>query len=509
MDKEKVRYVDAQAYALLQAIQDRISRDAGWRVVANGRHWLCPYCGDVGVTPYQERRAARDVFKHLVNKCKNWGEGVGTRFGHKLLETKARRIELEEQLRTSKAWQQTDRHGHWYCPYCAEPTSVLLNTDVQGSPVPFEAVERHLSRCAPYKDQHKPLTAEALHLVIRDAQIHSDLTAKVRKKMEEDPNWRKVGNDGKWVCPRCRRRVPEVDVSTDLFMVSVAPGRIARHLAERCSVAQDGASLESEPTAAPADSPAAPNVEPPQPNAERAREIVQKMLPAEVPRVEGYDLHCMYRPTESVGGDFYDYLRLSPWETAILIGDVSGHGLEAALIMAMVKKSLKLHAQQHRSPAEVIRRTNLDITHDLDARTFVTVCYAVLDARSSTLTFARAGHNVPLLFHAQATPPVRQVSSKGMALGLYRGGLFDEVIEEVEIKLRAGEVFVLYTDGLVEAQNSSEEGYGIERLSASIMRTHGDLAAQALTAILVDDVLQFAGNTPQRDDIAVLCLRCL
>jgi len=494
--------IDARVWAIQQAIQRRIAHDPGWRVLVHERDWLCPYCGEVGVSPFRQSRAPRDMLRHLLRECPEWAEDKGTRFSQKALEAKARRLELDESLRTDPAWRLADSRGRWFCPYCAEPAPIRWPVEDKDATPPVERVERHLDACPPHLDKRKPHSAEALSLIVNDADQYRELTAEARRKIEEDPAWRQATSDGKWLCPVCRRPVPEVDISSDLLLVSLAPARIARHLMDHCGRPPEA--IEARAGAAAAKAKAAPEAS--ERNVERAREIVQKMLPAEVPRVEGYRLYCLYRPTESVGGDFYDYFRLSSHEIALLIGDVSGHGLEAALIMTMVKKSLKLHAQHHRSPAEVLRRTNLDINADLDARTFVTACYAVLDARGGSVAFARAGHNMPILFNPRRTPPVRHLQAKGIALGMYDGGLFDKIMQETEIHLDPGDVFILYTDGLTEARNARDETYGLERLEAAIASTHGDLSSQALAGRLFEDVRRFTAGAPQDDDIAILCL---
>ncbi len=498
----KSEQMDSRTWAILQAIQQRLAHDAAWQVLANKRHWLCPYCGEVGVSPYQARRAPLDILRHFVNKCRDWSEGARPRLGHAALEAKARRIELDELLRSDPAWRLTDWLGRWWCPYCAEATTVLWHSETKDVPPPIERVLEHLDRCTALRDKRKLYAAEALELIVREASRLGERTAQVRRKIESDPTWRQATPDGKWLCPGCRRPVPEVDISSDLLLTSIAPAHMARHLIERCregeAPAEPGRGEDGSAGASPS-----------QRNLERAREIVQKMLPAEIPKLEGYDLYCLYRPAERVGGDFYDFLRLSDHEVAFLIGDVSGHGLEAALIMAMVKKSLKLHAQHHRSPAEVLRQTNLDITADLDARTFVSACYAVLDARGAALTFARAGHNRPILFNPRRSPPIRHVECRGMALGVYRGGLFDKVTQELEISMRPGDVFLLYTDGLTEARSPSGESFGLERLEAAIAATHGDLDSQTLAGLLFDAVRTYTAGAPQDDDIAILTLRAL
>jgi len=491
----------AKEWAFEQAIKRRMSRDPGWRVLVGGTRWLCPYCGEVGVEPYREREAPRDILRHFVDRCPEWAEGKGTRFNHVDLQARARRLEREEALRADPAWRVADALGRWLCPYCAEPTAIRWPTGDRDAPPPCAEVEQHLKGCQPHQDKHRPHSVEALCLVVDDARRHRELTAEVRRHIEQDPAWRQASPDGRWICPQCRQAVPEVDISTDLLLASIAPGRMARHLAERCGTRAEAPATPTRPKAR--DEPTT------QRNLQRAREIVQKMLPAEIPHAEGYDLHCVYRPTESVGGDFYDAFALAGGELAFVIGDVSGHGLEAALIMTMVKKSLNLHAQHHRSPAQVLRRTNLDINADLDARTFVTATYAVLDPRSGSLVFARAGHNKPILYNPRRNPPVRHIDSKGMALGMYQGGLFDKLIQETELRLGPGDVFVLYTDGLTEARNPAGEPYGLERLEAAIARTHGDLGSHALADRLLEDARCFTAAAAQDDDIAILCLGAL
>ncbi|MBM4031533.1 MAG: PP2C family protein-serine/threonine phosphatase [Planctomycetes bacterium] len=491
--------MDARTWAILQAIQHRMGRDPGWQVLVHKRDWLCPYCGEVGVSPLQQRRGALDILRHLLNDCRHWSEGAGTRFGHDALEAKARRLEIEELLLKDPAWRLTDWLSRWWCPFCAEATTVPWRKETKDVPPPLERVIEHLERCAAHRDKRKPYAPEAMERIVREASRLGELTARLRRNIESDPAWRQASPDGKWTCPECHRPVPEVDISSDLLLTSTAPARMAHHLVERCKLGGEAAPA---PVAKPS-----PDAEPAQRNLERAREIVQKMLPAEVPKLEGYDLYCLYHPAERVGGDFYDFIRLSDHEVALLIGDVSGHGLEAALIMAMVKKSLKLHAQHHRSPAEVLRQTNLDITADLDARTFVSACYAVLDARAGSLVFARAGHNRPVLYNPRRSPPIRHLESQGMAMGVYRGGLFDKLTREAEISIRPGDLFLLYTDGLIEARSPAGEAYGLPRLEAALARTHGDLASQTIAGQLYQEVRAFAAGAPQDDDIAILCLR--
>jgi len=183
----RTTYVDAQLYAMLQAIQKRMARDAGWRVVARGRDWLCPYCGEIGFSGYDPQRAPRDVLKHLVHVCPHWGEDVGTRFSQKDLVAKARRLDTEELLRTHRAWRMADAIGRWYCPYCAEATAVPWEADSRERSPDADLVYAHLEQCKANRDGRKPYPVEVLHQAIEDADRSREFTVAVRIKIESDP----------------------------------------------------------------------------------------------------------------------------------------------------------------------------------------------------------------------------------------------------------------------------------------------------------------------------------
>ncbi|MBM4033340.1 MAG: serine/threonine-protein phosphatase [Planctomycetes bacterium] len=547
----KATYVDAQLYAMVQAIQKRVSKDPGWRVVARARDWLCPYCGQVGFSGFDPHRAPRDILKHLVTRCPDWGEDVGTRFSTRQLEAHARKIETEELLRTSHGWRMSDATGHWYCPYCAQATAIVWRSDSkEDSPSPQE-VHAHLEKCPGNRDGRKPYPPEVLDIVIQDADKARDYTVAVRCKFEQDPAWRQRSQDGKWVCPKCRQAVPEVEVSADIHSVALAPGRIARHLMERCKprkttaakapaaapqaapIAGDGqppgagprvradsemlvlestAMFQVVPPAGPQGAPAKPAPAPAQPppdaENERAREMVAKLLPGEPPQLEGYDIYCLYRPAREAGGSFYDYFYLSPEDVSLLICALPGRGMEAAATIATVSRAVRRYAQHHRSPAEVLKRVNEDVAAEFQSRSIVTALYGVLNERNGVLAYARAGHNTPLLFNRQDDPPVRELASRGVALGLQRGAAFDQALEEAAIRFRPGDSLVLHAGGVAEAVSPSGEAYGVARLAAALAAAPADPSGRALAASIADDLHRFMGDAPQKDDITLLCLRC-
>ncbi len=519
----KATYVDAQLFAMLQAIQKRMARDPGWQVVARGRDWLCPYCGEVGFTNYDAHNAPKQVLKHLVHECPQWGEDVGTRFPHKVLVAKKQRLEAEDLLRKSSAWRMSDETGRWYCPYCGGATAVVWHPGGGDAAPPAEQVHAHLAKCPANRNGRKPYPPEVMTAIVNDADKTRRYTVAVRCKLELDPAWRETTQDGKWLCPRCRQAVPGVDISSEMGRVVFAPGRIARHLREGCRpdlgvTPAPGTlpPLHIEPEAPPAPAPAArPGPLTVRMMGEgstetqliRARDIVLKTLPTEAPQIEGYDLHCLYRPAKDVGGNFHDFFYLSPEDIALVVAATANRGLKAAMMMENVKKLLRRHGLGHRSPAEVLRRVNQDMAADPEGHTIVSVFYAVLDTLTGAIVYVRAGHDMPLLFNPQDEPPVRELSSKGMAIGLQKGDNFDRALEETELRLRPGDTLVAYTSGVVQAKNAQGEAYGIERLGAALAASAAEATSQALALRLFDDVCRFLGGAPQIEDITILCLR--
>jgi len=548
----KAGFGDAQVYAMLEAIRKRSERDPGWRVIARGKDWLCPYCGEVGYAGYEESKAPREILRHLLNDCPHWSEESGTRFGHKLLQEKARHIETEELLRTSRAWRAADKVGHWYCPHCAQATNVPWKADSKDASPPAELVHAHLEKCPASRDGRKPHSLEVLNLVIQDADRYRELTVAVRCRMEVDASWRQVTREGKWLCPRCRQVVPEVDLTSDSERVALAPVRIARHLMERCKQRAAGAAAAPaapasapaalpgqspptgemltlpstsihrvaqqppapapvpEPVPAAAPAPAAPQVARealPNLGQEDVRERLSRELPTSPPMLDGYDVHCLYVPVRNVGGTFYDYFYLSPENFAIVVCGLPSRGLDAVQTVADFRRSLRRHSRHHRSPAEVLRRTNEDVTTEHGSRVFLTALYGILDAHTGYLTYARAGHSMPILFNPQDDPAVRELRSKGVAIGIQKGAGFDQAIDDVAVRFRPGDTLLLYAGGVTEAENIHGEPYGLARLASAIVAPHGDPSSQALATRIIEDIQQFLTGAPQRDDVTILCLR--
>ena len=241
-----------------------------------------------------------------------------------------------------------------------------------------------------------------------------------------------------------------------------------------------------------------------------AREIQMSLLPQGPVRMPGLALTGYCEPAREVGGDYYDFLRIDDQRLGVLIADVAGKGTSAALYMAELKGLMLSLSQRHRSPRALLIDANRIMARQLDPRSFITMTYAVIDLEARTLTHARAGH-CPLLHLPSAPPGARQVRTltpDGLVLGLQidNGETFDRLLEEVTIPLAAGDLFVLYTDGVTDATNDAGEWFGERRLAA-LIEEHGALPFDALRDRMRREVDVFAGAQAQHDDMTWVLVR--
>jgi serine phosphatase RsbU (regulator of sigma subunit)/ketosteroid isomerase-like protein len=230
-----------------------------------------------------------------------------------------------------------------------------------------------------------------------------------------------------------------------------------------------------------------------------AQTIQQASLPREVPQLEGWRITPIYLPAREVGGDFYDFLELDDGRLGIVVGDATGHGVPAALVMASARSMLRAVAQASNSPGDALRRVNDPLATEIPPNMFVTCFYCILDPKSGRLSYANAGHDLPYVWHGGACEELR---ARGMPLGLMPGMHY----EQKEIVLQKGESALLYTDGLVEAHNPQREMFGFPRLQ-TLVSEHAE-EERSLEATLLEELYSFVGEGwEQEDDITLLTLR--
>jgi steroid delta-isomerase-like uncharacterized protein len=231
-----------------------------------------------------------------------------------------------------------------------------------------------------------------------------------------------------------------------------------------------------------------------------AQRIQRAALTKEIPALEGWHIAPYYQPAREVGGDFYDFHLLSEGRLGVVVGDATGKGVPAALVMSTTCGMLQLAAEalDSSSPGEVLERVNETLLARIPPNMFVTCFYAILDPKSNSLSYANAGHNLPYLHRNGEAEELR---ARGMPLGLMPGMSY----EENEIELDAGEAALFYSDGLVEAHDPHGEMFGFPRLRALIAE-HGE--ERSLGDFLLDELYSFVGDSwEQEDDITLLTLR--
>jgi serine phosphatase RsbU (regulator of sigma subunit) len=235
-----------------------------------------------------------------------------------------------------------------------------------------------------------------------------------------------------------------------------------------------------------------------------AQDMQRKLLPQRLPRLPGIDLDALSTPAFEVGGDYYDYVVLSDHELGIIVGDVSGKGVPAAFYMSEVKGIFQSLSPLYKSPREFMLRANTVLMESIDKHSFVSLIYGILDVRTGCFQIARAGH-CPLLHVGEGSGVY--LRPDGMGLGLAENSIFAGSIEEHTVRLRPGDLCVLYTDGVTEAHRNGEE-FGYERLRAAAGCADGRPAARVKDDILLA-VDTFIDHGAPHDDLTLVVVRWL
>jgi sigma-B regulation protein RsbU (phosphoserine phosphatase) len=242
-----------------------------------------------------------------------------------------------------------------------------------------------------------------------------------------------------------------------------------------------------------------------------AREIQMSLLPQGPFEMRGLSVTALCVPAREVGGDYYDFFRIGERRLGILIADVSGKGTSAALYMAELKGLMLSLSQIHTSPRALMLAADRIIAANLDARSFITMTYAVLDLDAGTMTYARAGHT-PLMYvpgpGSPLDPHVRILAPDGLVLGLNidHGEMFERLLEEHTLELHPGDLALFFTDGISEAMNEADDFFGEGRLGRLIEK-HAHLSSDELRERVLREIEAFVGNAPQHDDMTMIFLK--
>ncbi|MGE0709435.1 MAG: PP2C family protein-serine/threonine phosphatase [Planctomycetota bacterium] len=546
----------------LDQLEERFRREPSYQLVDGAQRWLCPFCAQAQEFTLPGPRPPQAFFEAMARHlalCK----------ARKVLDGQPRPVEelkekvqggarankldkLRRKLTRHAVWRVRDLEGQWYCPYCASGT-LLGYPDKSPKPdePPTPEVDRflsgvlqHLSRCPDYKGQDPRVRSrEELAEAVQARNLELSGRRRVRRLLTSDPLFAVVDPFANWLCPYCKRVQGHVTLDADegsaTFEKTVE--LVTRHLYEECDAASEdpprarrdelealvrrqglaASGVRERGVAAPPDeleesrwhkikqdidhlaSQAAAH----ESSLQEARSKQLRLLPA-LPRIEGFEFGRVYKPCDAVGGDFYHLFPVGGDAWGVAIGDISGHGIEAALLMGLAKKLIEVHGRGVSSAAQALCLANQDIFSDLDERTFVTAFYGVLDLGKRRFRFARAGHNSLILYNPARTPPLQVIGQKGMALGVDAGPLFEKTLEELEVTLEPGDLVFQFTDGVSETLDEEGEQFGEERL-CEVIAAHGHHEVEYVLWKVERALDAFRGAAEQADDVTMIGFKVL
>ena len=230
-----------------------------------------------------------------------------------------------------------------------------------------------------------------------------------------------------------------------------------------------------------------------------AKEIQKNLLPKEIPKIDGYDIFALNMPAVEVGGDYYDFIKISDTKTAFALGDVSGKGLPAAMLMANLQATLRGQLLFCNCAKDCIKRANNMLFKSTDTSKFVTLFFGILDTEKHTLTYCNAGHNEPIYFQQEQKV---KLDKGGMLLSCFE----DTEYDEEEMFFEKGSTLVVFTDGITEAMNIEKEEFSEERLE-NILVNNLDKTSKLITESILNEVHLHVGNNPQSDDITIMIIK--
>lgn len=232
-----------------------------------------------------------------------------------------------------------------------------------------------------------------------------------------------------------------------------------------------------------------------------ARDIQMGFLPEVLPKVKGYDIAVRYEAARQVSGDFYDFFMLDEKRLGLVVADVAGKGMPAALVMALCRTVLRAMVDEASSPLDAVLKTNQTLVRDNRSDKFVSLFYGVLDLESHCMKYIRAGHNPPF-HHHRITGDLDSLTGKGLVLGV----IDDPPLSQEKRCLAVGDVIAFYTDGITEAMNANHQEFSEQRLE-EILKTRHDEPADKIVDYVCNAVREFRGDTDPSDDFTLIILK--
>ena len=354
--------------------------------------------------------------------------------------------------------------------------------------------------------------------------------SEIESRFRVNPLWRRVDQERTWLCALCGVEVEDVRMEDVARPALSALRGVRRHLLERCPAWRSGRQ-----TALPASILDAflleinrrKGVAATERRKKMSREIeslqerVESMvdlehslqqaqrrqlhlIPLEPRPDEAADIAVVYHPLQSVSGDFLDFYSLSDNRFGVSVADVSGHGVEAAILMGMAKMALRIRSQALGTVHEMMTYANRDLFAELRRMAFVTAFFALIDRDTRVMSYVRMGHPHPLL--RRAGGELEALDAPGLPFGADEGKRFSACLEEREVELEPGDVLLVYTDGVTEAEARGQQ-FGTERLRKALMEAPAQDSAKAILQSVEGALDRYLDGAPHRDDVTLVCLK--
>ncbi|MBC2605921.1 PP2C family protein-serine/threonine phosphatase [Pelagicoccus albus] len=240
-----------------------------------------------------------------------------------------------------------------------------------------------------------------------------------------------------------------------------------------------------------------------------ARNIQMMLLPQSLPEVEGVDIDSRYVSSHTIGGDLYDVIPLGDKRFGVAVADVSGKGIPASIIMAICRTNLHRVAQSGQSPASVLSEVNRAMTGEVKQDMYVTVLYAVVDLERDEIIYARAGHERPLLCSVDRVRGGSSASypdSNGFPVGMMEQDIFDPFLDEKTLPFRRGDIFMAFTDGVIETSNATGKEFSTARLADSVKASRSK-DAKGINDVLLGSLESFSGKSTYDDDLTLVTIK--
>ena len=234
-----------------------------------------------------------------------------------------------------------------------------------------------------------------------------------------------------------------------------------------------------------------------------AKRIQEGLLPQENVNILGYSISGFTLPAKTIGGDFYDIIKINDNKYFLLVADVSGKGIPSAIYMSKIQAMIQFAATEFESPVKILSEVNKQIFHNIEKKYFITILAGLLDVQSNTITLCRAGHN-PLLF--VKNNEVHIFNARGIGLGLESGEIFDKYTEEKKLTIEYDDLFLFYSDGITEAMNPNKDEFGEKRLIDCLINNK-NLQPNEIKNKILEEIKDFREGNTQNDDLTLLIIK--